>query len=300
MPSFRSARSQAERAVSRAKAIGKSRHRYSDDGLIHSLGSARNYREALTRAAAWDRENGGRGIQSWNRERAISYLSERAEIIGQKGLDLDRQALSVLPGVGKLDRVRSEIGRCGLAEQTRAYTNDQIRAVIGRQSERHSLASELAHSCGLRAHELLTLRTATERPASAHRSWSQERFVGRTGEVYTVQGKGGLVREVLLPTELAIRLEAQRLNATVRIVDRGIRYDTAYAIGGGQAWSQSWAAASRSALGWSTGAHGLRHTYAQQRMNELQSQGMTYRDALGVVSQEMGHFRGDITKVYLR
>ncbi|MDF5425801.1 site-specific integrase, partial [Vibrio parahaemolyticus] len=50
---------------------------------------------------------------------------------------------------------------------------------------------------------------------------------------------------------------------------------------------------------WSTGAHGLRHSYAQERMSELQKN-MTYEKALEVVSQEMGHFRPDITEVYLR
>jgi hypothetical protein len=35
-------------------------------------------------------------------------------------------------------------------------------------------------------------------------------------------------------------------------------------------------------------------------MNELQGRGMSYREALGTVSQELGHFREDITEVYLR
>jgi hypothetical protein len=35
-------------------------------------------------------------------------------------------------------------------------------------------------------------------------------------------------------------------------------------------------------------------------MRELQSSGFPYRKALAVVSQELGHFRPDITEVYLR
>jgi len=48
-------------------------------------------------------------------------------------------------------------------------------------------------------------------------------------------------------------------------------------------------------LGWSHGDHGLRHSYARERMVELQGQGRHYREA-----RELGHFRGDIDEVYLR
>ena len=42
------------------------------------------------------------------------------------------------------------------------------------------------------------------------------------------------------------------------------------------------------------------HNFAQERMDELQGSGFSYDDALVIVSQEMGHFRGDITETYLR
>jgi hypothetical protein len=64
--------------------------------------------------------------------------------------------------------------------------------------------------------------------------------------------------------------------------------------------AHGWSKASNFELGWSTGIHGLRHNYAQQRMEELQSRGFYYSDALAIISQEMGHFRPDITEVYLR
>ena len=49
-----------------------------------------------------------------------------------------------------------------------------------------------------------------------------------------------------------------------------------------------------------TGAHGVRHTYAQERVIELQRQHYRFEDAKEVVSQEMGHFRADIIDTYLR
>jgi hypothetical protein len=61
-----------------------------------------------------------------------------------------------------------------------------------------SLATQLAYAAGLRAHELLTLQRLEQRTASTHRQWSSQRFLGRKGEVYTVVGKGGLIREVLI------------------------------------------------------------------------------------------------------
>ncbi|MDP4105111.1 MAG: site-specific integrase, partial [Bacillota bacterium] len=82
--------------------------------------------------------------------------------------------------------------------------------------------------------------------------------------------------------------------------DRGIRYQQHYDLGGGKGWSNSFSAASHRQLGWSHGAHGLRHSYAQQRMAELQRLGFFYDQALGLVSQTLGHFRPDITEVYLR
>ena len=52
----------------------------------------------------------------------------------------------------------------------------------------------------------VTERIADKRPALA------SKFAGREGVRYTVQGKGGLVREVLIPVHLAQQLEALRLD----------------------------------------------------------------------------------------
>lgn len=289
---------QARRAVREALALGKARHDSKSDGKIHSLGTARNYEQSLKLAAEWARENGHDGIAAWDNGIAGAYLEERAETVAQKTLDLDRQALQVLPHVEKLPRIRSEIEQADPGG--RAYSNAQIEAIAEAQQERHRLATEIAHATGLRAHELHTLAPVAEQPASAHREWSDERFEGREGEIYTVVGKGGLVREVCLPRELAERLEDARLAAPKTVRDRGIIYEARYDVGGGKQWSDSFGAASRRELGYSTGAHGLRHSYAQERIGELMERGETYQDALGIVSQEMGHFRPDITEVYLR
>ncbi len=55
---------------------------------------------------------------------------------------------------------------------------------------------------------------------------------------------------------------ARRLESGRVVTDRGITYRQHYDIGGGNAWSKSFSETSSRALGWSHGAHGLRHSYA--------------------------------------
>jgi integrase len=277
--------------------------------VVESVRSVSNYEAALTNVAQWlkDEHRAGReggDLRSLTPERAREYLEQRGEAVGQKMLDQERQAIQLmqqhvshqLAQGERLPVVRSELTQ---ALESRSYTPAQVAAVAERQHDANRLATEIAHAAGLRAHELLTLRPAAEQPADA-RPARDEKFAVREGERYTVQGKGGLVREVLVPRELADRLEAARLAEPQRVTDRGVHYTQHYAIGGGQRWSNSWSQASNAALGWSNGAHGVRHSYAQERMGELQRAGLSYRDALETVSQEMGHFRESITEVYLR
>ena len=302
MPSFRKAANQADRMIRRSLALKTKRHDNRDDGKIHSRGTARAYQQALTGASKWlKKKANNQALERMTVEQAHQYLDERRETVRQKTLDLDRQALQILPQIGKLDRIESRLDPSPLETGGRAYTPVQVQMVAAAQSERHALATEIAHAAGLRGHELLTLRRADEQAASTHRKWSAERFEGRPDNVrYTVVGKGGLVREVALSVYLSERLEERRWERPKTVTDRGIRYTQHYDFGGGLAWSRSFSAASKRALGWSTGGHGLRHSYAQERIEDLQQDGHTYDSALGLVSQEMGHFRGDITEVYLR
>ncbi|WP_444679717.1 hypothetical protein [Halomonas sp. E19] len=277
--------------------------------VVESVRSVSNYEAALTNVAQWlkDEHRAGReggDLRSLTPERAREYLEQRGEAVGQKMLDQERQAIQLmqqhvshqLAQGERLPVVRSELTQ---ALESRSYTPAQVAAVADRQHDANRLATEIAHAAGLRAHELLTLRPAAEQPADA-RPARDEKFAVREGERYTVVGKGGLCREVLIPRELAERLEATRLEEPRHVNDRGVHYQSHYDIGGGQRWSNSWSQASNAALGWSNGAHGVRHSYAQERMGELQRAGLSYRDALEVVSQEMGHFRESITEVYLR
>jgi len=166
------------------------------------------------------------------------------------------------------------------------------------QSPRHALATELVQQ-GLRAHELLTLRPAEAQPRSNHRTWRTDLHAGQNGLLYTVVGKGGLCRQVVLPVQLATRLEEVRLAEPARVMDRGIWYRTCYAVGGGQAWSASFSAASKRILGWSDGGHQVRGGWARDRVASLQQMGYRLGDAREVTSQNLGHFRPDVLEYYL-
>ncbi len=297
MTRFRSAKKQAEHAIRQKLSVGKARYGNRQDQKIHSLGTKRNYEQALIRITKWIQENRLGDLKSLTSEMAIDYLELRGQSVGQKTLNQERHAMQVHLGV-KLPVIKSELEQ---AQNSRAYTKEQVELIIRSQNTRNSLATKIAAAAGLRASELLTLLPKEERSASSHRQWSDLRFNGKEGKIYTVKGKGGLVREVLIPNSLAIELESKRFVKPVTVKDREIIYQQRYDIAGGKAWSNSFSAASKRALGWSNGAHGVRHGYAQEGLAELLRNNLYHCDALRIVSQELGHFRASITQnSYLR
>ncbi|MFM2666597.1 integrase [Vibrio mediterranei] len=180
----------------------------------------------------------------------------------------------------------------------RAYTYEQVATLMTHQQPRMQLSTALAYSAGLRAQELLTLRRLDEAAPSKERAWLEERFKGLDGVKYIVTGKGGLRREVLLPTKLAELLELQRRPEPKVVEDRKVKIVTYYDITGGKKFSDAFSQLSKSVLGWSHGAHGLRYSYAQDRVNHTVPY-ETYETKKEIVSQELGHFRKDITTHYL-
>lgn len=271
--------------------------------VISSVGTVRNFEQSLSKIAEFANETLNCGLKEMTPDQAHAYLTDRAVEVGQSQLNMERQALQkmmqhVSNKLGqneKLTVIKSEKDQ---VLESRSYTKEQITIVADSQNERNSLSTEIAYAAGLRAHELHTIQPIGERQPDERPS-HDAKFSGRDGVRYTVEGKGGLVREIQLPKELSDRLETHRLDTPQLIVDRGVNYQSHYDIAGGKNWSNSFSAASNRSLNWSRGAHGLRHTYAQERMSELQEH-LPRDAALEIVSQEMGHFRPEITEVYLR
>ncbi|MDF5371717.1 site-specific integrase, partial [Vibrio parahaemolyticus] len=178
---------------------------------LSSVGTVRNYEERLTMVAKHANADFNCGLRDLTVEQAHQYLTDRATEVGQKTLDMERQAIqSMMQNVtGKLsqtetlDVIKSEKQQI---LSSRSYTPEQAKMIADAQTERNALATEIAHAAGLRAHELHTLQRIDERIPDP-RPALEEKFTGREGERYTVEGKGGLVREVLIPKDLAERLE---------------------------------------------------------------------------------------------
>lgn len=197
----------------------------------------------------------------------------------------------------------SDAPTCG-----RAYTKDQIREIIQHQSIEFGLMTEIAHAAGLRQSEFNTLRPASEFPAHLPKARIDQlvdyRWAGREGVYYTVSGKGGLEREVVIPHDISERLEAFRLDEprTIHAVrgEDGRSYEQHYDLPPGERWARDFTEKSNELFGWSHGSHGLRHSFAQERVQELQAKGFTWDQARLTVSQELGHFRLSETNTYLR
>ena len=272
---------------------------------IKSLGSVRNYEQQLKICCDYMKENRMGGLRDITPEEAKSYLEIRASENSQSTVDMDRQALQCmmqhvthkLGAKENLDVVKTELETI---EKSRSYTPEQVQRITEHQTDRHAISTEICHKAGLRVHELYTLRPSGEVQPSP-REVHPKKFsnMPEKTKCYTVIGKGGLIREVRIPCPLAERLELRKLDAPKKVSDRGINYKTNYDISAGHRFSDAFSKASDRALGYSNGAHGLRHSYAQNRYEQL-ANNLPRLDVMKCVSQEIGHFRPEITEVYLR
>lgn len=264
---------------------------------IRSVGTERNYKASTLKFLRWRRSLGLSVLGPYAQAEASEFLQEQADYLQQKQLDCCRQALQV---VFQLALPHVESTRI-TSLHTRAYDPVDLPQIVKHQSDSNALATAICARAGLRGHELLTLRRSDELQRSPHRPWRDDLFAGSAPhQLYSVDGKGGLIRHVALPLELAEILESRRLITPRTVRDRDINILQYYDIGGGQAFCQSFGSASKKVLGYSHGAHGLRHTYAQTRFLRMQQQKIPLQDILVILSQELGHFRPDITLVYLR
>ena len=266
MASFRNAKAQAAHLIKQLQ--GTNNH-------IKGVGTARNYEDRLTQIAKLLKENKdnpdfkNKSLKDLNTSLAQKILAHQAQHAGQKTLDMDRQAMqSVLQNIThdlkNHERLLDQSGHVHTSEiqqelKPRAYTSEQVELIKSHQNEANGFSTELAYRCGLRASELQPLQPLSERSPS-DRPANTEKFSGLEGKLYTTDGKGSLVRTICIPTKLAEQLESYRLPEPIQIKDRRIDIFQHYNIGGGQRWSNSFSRASNKALGWSNGAHGLRHS----------------------------------------
>jgi hypothetical protein len=277
-------------------------------GKIHSIATFNKYSQSLKLTGEWAKEKYQISkIKEITPEIAKAYLNYRVKNqIGQKQLNADRSALLFI--VDELPRVQqnneitiySKQREHSSSTASRYYSQKQFEHIINNMKPKTKLSTEIAYHAGLRSHELLTLSKPDDQQKDQNRIWHPDRFHSRTGIIYLVTGKGGLIREVMLPSHLSIEIEKYRLERPKIAIDRGINYKQYYNIDGGKKWSEKFTRVSKKVIGYSAGSHGLRHSYAQNRLSELKSQAFDTDTAKKIISQEMGHWRKDIINAYLR
>lgn len=266
--------------------------------------SIETHESRLKLAAGYMRSAHNLALREMTIIHATDYLEQRAEIAKTSStFKSDKAALhAMLRDLGKLTSREQIPVRYERNEimKSRSYTHVQIDMIRDRMTPRNALAVEIAHAGGIRAHELHTIERLENQPADI-RPEHELKFQGKSDwERYSVIGKGNLTREIRLPPELAHRLEERRLPAPIQIRDRAVFYDKKFDIGGGKKFSNAFHAASKRALGYSNGAHGIRHTYAKTELGRCRKMGVLWIAAKTIVSQELGHFRPDIIDAYLR
>lgn len=296
----------AARAINALASFGTSRHDNKGDGKVRSHLTAKQYQQTFKMTSRFLASVKGAHLRNLTTTQAEQYLQHRSYEIQNKQLANERQALQLylreLHDNPRIELAKYDSTREPPSKAPRAYTRVQVQHTIKHSSDRQKLSTAIAYQAGLRAHELLTIAPLSERPVTYRKEdWHPNKFAGREHWVtYSVVGKGGMPREVKLPPDTALRLEQSRLDNVQPRTDRGVGYHQRYAINGGQSFSTHFTIACRSAIGDSNGPHGLRHSYAQERILECMANGFSEQQAKLIVTQELGHWSTSNIVYYLR
>ena len=174
----------------------------------------------------------------------------------------------------------------------RTWSTEEFNHMLGRAlaAERwdYILALYLARYAGLRIHECFRIDTAT-----AERALRENAI--------TIKGKGGKVRTVPINEQIAVAMRKQ-LDRTFRgqklLVPDDMHTDRAINL------LQLFIMKHRDEVrdvdsDRPMTFHGLRHTYAAEKYQELVNSGKSALDAHFAVSRLLGHERADVTNIYL-
>lgn len=176
----------------------------------------------------------------------------------------------------------------------RAWTRDQVtkmyRLAIGNGYSRVADIITLAYRQGLRLHEITRLDRATLLDSLRK-------------DKITIKGKGGLIRRVPIRDDLSRKhikglIDKTPVNSYKVFVSSNEKTDSV--INQVQNFIQNYRGGVIDPGGHQITAHGLRHTYAQERYKELIEKGIREKNARLQVSKELGHFRPEITDIYLK
>jgi integrase len=264
--------------------------------IVRSLQTAINYQNCVANFLAFRAAGMAPADGPFLRAEMDEFLFLNSLSWRQKTLDQHRHALN------KVFCVELPRYSAGVATEMsgKAYSDDEVELILPMLSERHALSVQLLHRTGMRVSEPLRLNDdLTCLPPSPERPWRADLFTGLTDFVTcSCTGKGGLTRLVAIPAPLYVEIRKRRFIHRTTVWDRKKPFTPIFDLAAGQALSTAFTRASIKALGWSFGIHGLRHRYVQYRRAQLEALGFCFRDALEICSQEVGHFRTEVTLHY--
>lgn len=190
------------------------------------------------------------------------------------------------------DELGVALERRRFGQDDRTWSTEEFNHMLGKAlaEDRYDyiLAFYLARYAGLRIHECFRIDTAIAEDALRNNA-------------ITVKGKGGKVRTVPISEQIAIAMKKQ-LERTKRghkllvpddmHTDRAINRLQLFIMANREGVQDPNADVSLT-------FHGLRHTYAAEKYQELINSGTNALEAHFVVSRLLGHERADVTNVYL-
>ncbi|MGF7135874.1 integrase [Paraburkholderia sp. EB58] len=287
----------AESLVKRLCVYGAKKKKLGDAHrlVIRSRGTARAYQICIANFLSFRAQGGAPDRGPYLRAEFDEFLYLNSLTWQQKTVDQHWQAFIKVFSL-ELPRYRASMPSM---VKGRAYTHEEFEKILAVASSLHRLSIALLYYCGLRTEEILRISDLHIDAPSPDRPWRQDLFFGLHEVIIcTVTGKGGLTRKIAVPAHLFAQLNQQRLNQSRTVCNRGQDFTTHFGLVGGQALSMAFTRASKAALGFSLGAHGLRYSYIQRRLAELRALGLSDSQCLAICSQEVGHFREDITLHY--
>lgn len=299
-------REQAEKYIAARANRGKSK---ASGAILRSDRTVQRYQGDLGRAAEFVQQKYGiTRLKDITHEQAQGYLDHRLkEKIRIRTVHGYAKALELLPLVGKLTLPSRTTDPNDKPKGTRAYTLEQINEIHKNLPFLAvKLAARVVLESGCRSQDLASMCLLSDRPLKNARlgKLDPDRFTGREGWVNMLFiGKGGHEYISTLSPETAREVANFRLYEPRDFRERGqenVVTKQYYDLPAGEYLSKIWTAASKRTFGFSRGVHGLRHTFAQQRVRAMQDLGMTWDKALVCVSQQMGHYRAEQVLTYMR
>lgn len=300
-----SMREQAAKYIDARANRGKSK---ASGAILRSDRTVQRYQGDLGRAAETIQKiHGINRLKDITQQQAQAYIDERLrENIRVRTVQGYAKALELLPLVKQLKVPSRSTDKQDKPRRSRAYTRPQIQAIqqyIILPEAR--LAIQILYESGCRTKDLASIRLATERPVKNARlsKLHDDRFLGREDWIkVTFIGKGGHEYTSTISLETAKELAKIRLPKPRDFRERkqaNVVTQQYYDLPAGIKLSKLWTEGCIRVLFSSKGLHGIRHSFAQERLREMLYAGMTWDKAMECVSQQMGHYRSSEVSTYL-